>query len=72
MQTIDLSFIDTKVTTLPELRHALGFTKKVAIKALQELEAHGYINIVKSRTGKIKVFLTDKNIEGNQKIMEDF
>ncbi len=57
---IDLRFIDEKGTPLSEIRSARNLTKKEAIKAIQELEAHGYINIVKSRTGKIKVFLTDK------------
>ena len=57
---IDLSFIADKGTPLSELRSARNLTKKEAIKAIQELEAHGYINIVKSRTGKIKVFLADK------------
>ena len=58
---INLNFISDKGTSLAELRHVHSLTKKEALETIKELETHGYINIVKSRTGKIKVFLTNKS-----------
>jgi CTP-dependent riboflavin kinase len=66
------SLISIEGITLVELRKSLGLTKKEALKAINWLQDHGYMVIVKSRTGKIKVFLTDKHLNDNEKIMEGF
>jgi CTP-dependent riboflavin kinase len=66
------SLISSEGIPLVELRKNLGLTKKAAIKAIKWLQDNGYITVVKSRTGKIKVFLTDKHLNDNEKIMEDF